>query len=77
MSGVSKSERNRRALEARFTVDARVEFLRRGAPLVLFTLDARLVVIVFARRVSVDEKMILGSNFNLTRICGLFPFVFP
>ena len=77
MSGVSKSERNRRALEARFTVETRVEFLGRGAPLVLFTVDVRLVVIVFARRMSVDKKIILESNFNLTRICGLFPFVFP
>ncbi len=77
MSGVSKSKRNCRALEARLTVKARVEFLGRGVPLVLFTVEMRLVVIVFARRMSVDEKMILGSNFDLTKICGLFPFVFP
>ena len=77
VSGVSKSERDCRALEVRFTVEARVEFLRRGAPLVLFTVEVRLVVIVFSRRMSVDEEMILGSNFDLTGICGLFPFVFP
>ena len=58
MSGESKSERNRRALEVRFTVEARVEFLRRGAPLVLFTVEVRLVVIVFSRRMSVDEEII-------------------
>ena len=57
VSGVSKSERNRRALEAQFTVEARVEFLRRGAPLVLFPVEVRLVVIVFARRMSVDEML--------------------
>ena len=68
MSAVSKGERNRRALEVRFTVEARVEFLRRGAPLVLFTVEVRLVVIVFARRMSVDEEMILGSIFDLTRV---------
>ena len=59
VSGVSKSERDCRALEVRFTVEARVEFLRRGAPLVLF---------LFARRMSIDEEMILGSIFYLTRI---------
>ena len=51
MSGVIKSERNCRALEVRFAVEARVEFLRRGAPLVLF---------LFARRMS-DENLIGGS----------------
>ena len=54
-----------------------MEFLGRGAPLVLFTVDVCIVVIVFARRMSVDEKMILGSIYDLMRICGLFAFVFP
>ena len=61
MSGVNKSERNCRSLEARFTVKARVEFLGRGAPLVLFTVEMRLVVIVFARRMSVDEMFITAG----------------
>ena len=38
-----------------------MEFLGRGAPLVLFTVEVRLVVIVFARRMSVDEILIAAG----------------
>ena len=48
-------------MEARFTVEARVEFSGRVAPQVLFTVEVRLVVTVFPRRMSVDEMFIAAG----------------
>ena len=51
-------------------MEAGAEFLGWGAPLVRFTVEVRVVVIVFARRRSVDEILIAaGALRRLQTLC--------